>query len=231
VAAELWDPPLPSAPVTVYAFAGPADARDSLLDLLDGEAATKPGAAFFAEWGGYVVVLAEGDQPWLCRLPERVAGLHVGVSDPAPAGRFGDGVWQATQAVDAAVRTREPGARFADLAGTGLLALVPGGAARAFAAALLAPLRRHDEENRGHLVETLAEWLRHHGEWDPTAARLGVHRHTVRNRIRRIAELTGTDLEDAGTRAELWFALRALDLGLPSVPQHRQESKITGRRG
>jgi purine catabolism regulator len=207
VATDVWDRPVPAPPVTVHAFGGPAGARDSAIGLLDGEAAARPGAAFFADWGEHLVVLAEGDQEWLNRLPERVGGLHAGVSDPMPYGRLEDGLRQARRAADSAAAAHVPLARFADLAGTGLLALLPPDRAQAFASARLAPLLRHDERRHGDLVRTLTEWLRHHGDWDPTSARLGVHRHTVRNRIRRIAELTGADLDDPGTRAELWFAL------------------------
>jgi PucR family transcriptional regulator, purine catabolism regulatory protein len=207
VAVDVWDRPAPAAPVTVYAFGGPAGARDSAIGLLDGEAAAHPGAAFFADWGDHLVVLAEGAQQWLDRLPERVGGLHAGVSDPMPDGRLHDGLRQARRAADSAAAAHEPFARFADLAGAGLLALLPAERAQAFADSRLAPLLRHDQRRHGDLVRTLTEWLRHHGDWDPTSARLGVHRHTVRNRIRKIADLTGADLDDPGTRAELWFAL------------------------
>ncbi|HVH23992.1 MAG TPA: PucR family transcriptional regulator [Pseudonocardia sp.] len=43
------------------------------------------------------------------------------------------------------------------------------------------------------------------------AAALGVHRHTLRNRIRRAAGLLDRDLGSAAVRAELWVALRLLD--------------------
>ena len=69
-----------------------------------------------------------------------------------------------------------------------------------FAATLLAPL---DDRLR----ESLRVWLACHGQWDPAAARFGVHRHTVRNRIKRVEELLGRSLDSPGVRAELWFAL------------------------
>jgi PucR family transcriptional regulator, purine catabolism regulatory protein len=210
VAAQLWGRPLPAAPVTVYVLAGPPEALDSALDLIDGDAPGHPGAVFFAARDPYVIVLAEGQQPWVERLPTRLPGLHVGISEPVPYDRLNDGLRQATDAVDYATRTDAALTHFADLAGTGLLGLVPAEPAQAFAESLLAPLLRHDEVHRGDLVRTLAEWLRHHGEWDPTAARLSVHRHTVRNRMRKVAELTSADLDDPGTRAELWFALHLL---------------------
>ncbi|KIF00376.1 hypothetical protein PL81_41530, partial [Streptomyces sp. RSD-27] len=85
-----------------------------------------------------------------------------------------------------------------------LSGLVGEAEARAHAEALLAPLSPA-------LRETLRAWLSHHGSWDRTAAALGVHRNTVRQRIARCAALLGgTDLDDADTRMELWFALRWL---------------------
>lgn len=76
-----------------------------------------------------------------------------------------------------------------------------------FAAAALAPI----EHARGgnDLVTTLSSWLSERRSLEATALRLGVHRHTVRNRIQRIAQLTGHDLESIDVQTELWLALKA----------------------
>ncbi|WP_324769810.1 helix-turn-helix domain-containing protein [Streptomyces kunmingensis] len=58
------------------------------------------------------------------------------------------------------------------------------------------------------LLETLRIWLSLHGSWDRTAAALGVHRNTVRQRITKCAALLDADLDDPDVRMELWFALR-----------------------
>ena len=50
-------------------------------------------------------------------------------------------------------------------------------------------------------------WLAHHGQWEPAAAQLGVHRHTLRKRVVRAGGLLGRDLDQPGVRAELWLAL------------------------
>lgn len=97
------------------------------------------------------------------------------------------GYREAQQARRAGVRT------FEDLAGS---LKVPDG----FADALLRPL---DAETR----ETLRVWLTHHGAWDPAAAELGVHRHTLRNRVRKAEQALGRSLDSPGLRAELWLAL------------------------
>jgi purine catabolism regulator len=71
-----------------------------------------------------------------------------------------------------------------------------------FADALLRPL---DAETR----ETLRVWLAHHGAWDPASAELGVHRHTLRNRVRKAEQALNRSLDSPGLRAELWLALAA----------------------
>lgn len=76
----------------------------------------------------------------------------------------------------------------------------------------LGPLNRYDRDRRGSLVASLDAYLRHNGQWEPAAADLGVHRHTLRNRIARIEELLGRDPDSAHVRAELWIALRAREV-------------------
>jgi PucR family transcriptional regulator, purine catabolism regulatory protein len=85
-----------------------------------------------------------------------------------------------------------------------MLAALDPDAARGVADALLAPL----EGRKGDLLTSLAAWLARHGQWDTAAADLGVHRHTLRYRMRRVEELLGRSLDDADLRAELWLALR-----------------------
>jgi PucR family transcriptional regulator, purine catabolism regulatory protein len=84
---------------------------------------------------------------------------------------------------------------------------------------------------RGDLVRSLATWLEHNGEWEAAAAALAVHRHTLRNRIRRAAALLGRDLDAAAVRAELWVALRLLDTRAPAErrPFGRPASPTDGR--
>ena len=80
---------------------------------------------------------------------------------------------------------------------------------RGFADTVLAPLDQLDGRERVELLRTLEEWLRANGSWDPAATRLSVHRNTVRNRIERIATLTGRHLDNGDDRMELWLALKA----------------------
>lgn len=204
---EVWGP-FPPEPVRILCASGDRHAREEFFDLL--AAGSADGGWFFAEHAGQVVVFAaEPGRDRVERLAERVTGLRLGVSDPVPYASAADGFRQAERAAAAADRQGIPVLRFGELAGRGLLGLLDRADAETFARSRLAPLIEHDETGRGELVHSLHEWLRRHGQFDPAAARLGVHRHTLRNRIAKAEQLLGVSLDDPGVRAELWLALQA----------------------
>lgn len=60
-----------------------------------------------------------------------------------------------------------------------------------------------DASEGRELLQTLETWLRSGGKTAVTAEALGVHRHTVRTRLTRIAEICEVDLDDPVARAEL----------------------------
>ncbi len=129
-----------------------------------------------------------------------------GISDAVAVSAIGDGLRQARRALAAA---GAGGVRvFGDLARDGLVGLVDEEAARGFADALLGPL---ESRERGDLVASVRAWLAHHGQWDSAATSLGVHRHTLRYRMKRVEELLERPLDDPDLRAELWVALAVRD--------------------
>jgi purine catabolism regulator len=77
-----------------------------------------------------------------------------------------------------------------------------------FAEAVLGPIRAHDRERAGDLEHTLRTWLEAGGRPGETAARLHVHVNTLRNRLARIEELTGRDLDATDDRVDLYLALQ-----------------------
>ena len=84
---------------------------------------------------------------------------------------------------------------------------------RTFCERVLGPLAT-DAERYEDLARTLEEYLRAHGSLNAVARALFLHRNTVRQRLRRIAEITGADLSDADARLALHLAVlgrRALD--------------------
>ena len=79
------------------------------------------------------------------------------------------------------------------------------------AAKLLEPLLALEPTRRDGLLGILRAWLGENGSWDGTAKATGLHRNSVRRQVGVIAELLGTDLDQAQTRAELWIALQYTD--------------------
>ncbi|MFC5747017.1 PucR family transcriptional regulator [Actinomadura rugatobispora] len=195
---------LPDPPVRVLACAG----GGAVLDALDADPA-----------GERCLAVPLRDGPCAVIVPDRLAGQvaalarpsgPVGVSDPAEdLDALDRALAQAERALAAARRVRA-GAdsphgvlHHADLPGRGLLGLLDPGVAQGFAEALLAPLRAEDPS----LVASLRAYLAANGQGEAAARALGVHRHTLRTRMRKAAELLGRDLDDPAVRAELWIAL------------------------
>ncbi len=115
---------------------------------------------------------------------------------------------QAEQALSVARRRGRILVEHEQLAAGSVVPLLADDAVRAFADGLLRPLYEHDATGRGDLVASLRAWLSRHGQWDAAAADLGVHRHTLRYRMRRVEEILGRSLDDADMRMELWLALK-----------------------
>ena len=61
-------------------------------------------------------------------------------------------------------------------------------------------------------VTALRAWLDSGAVIETAAAALGVHRHTMRQRLRRIEQATGRSLDSPRDHAELWLAFEARDI-------------------
>ena len=204
VAGVGWDELL-AGPVRVLVADGP---EADLVALIEQVEDTDPAEGWrgAAMHEGRLIVLQPAAAP---AGPPRLLAASVaawGISDVVAVESLGDGLRQATRALAAAgaggVRS------FGDLARDGLVGLVDEDAGRGFADALLGPL---ESRERGDLVASVRAWLAHHGQWDAAATTLGVHRHTLRYRMRRVEELLGRSLDDPDLRAELWVALAVRD--------------------
>ncbi|GKQ36831.1 PucR family transcriptional regulator [Streptomyces sp. A012304] len=135
--------------------------------------------------------------------------LVVGLSAPAGPIAAAAAYKQAEQALSVARRRGRVLVEHEQLAAGSVLPLLADDAVKAFADGLLRALRDHDATGRGDLVASLRAWLSRHGQWDAAAADLGVHRHTLRYRMRRVEEILGRSLDDPDVRMELWLALKA----------------------
>lgn len=191
--------------------AGAATAEERLAEALPAAAIATDAVAAVPGAVAAAVPVGEADEvasALAAAGPGALAG--AGLSDPAdPHDRaaLAAAVEQAAAAL-ATVAGTGGVAAYADLRATTLESLIDPVAARAWAQALLAPLDAPGE--RADLPRTLRAWLAQHGQVDAAAQVLGVHRHTVRHRLRRAESLLGRPLDDPGVRAELWFALTQL---------------------
>ena len=207
---------VPAAPVTVLVALPADDVHDdgSITGLQVVPAVRFTGPMLAAELDGAQVALLGGPAPAVALYAGRLAahsGLAVGLSAQVQYDDIAAAHRQARQAADFGRRHGVAVTGFADISMPGISGMLGPERALAFAESLLAPLIEHDRFGRGDLVTSLRTWLAHHGQWDPSAAALGVHRHTLRHRIRTAEELLGRSLDAPGTRSELWLALEVLD--------------------
>lgn len=163
-----------------------------------------------AEGGGApaTVLVAVSDPVEMTRILTMARpDITIGVSDRLPKTRLATARDQALRGLEVARSRRVASLAFGELAKLGLTGVVEAGAAAAFAVATLEKLTAYEQTSKVDLRESIRVWLAHHGQYEPAAAVLGVHRHTLRYRVRKAAELLGRDLDDPSARMDLWFAL------------------------
>lgn len=81
-----------------------------------------------------------------------------------------------------------------------------------FVRSVIGPMLDHDAERGSDLVGSTKAFIELGGRWEHGAERLGVHRHTLRYRVKQVETLLGRDLSNAEDRMEIWLALKALDV-------------------
>ncbi|CAM5666828.1 PucR family transcriptional regulator OS=Streptomyces tendae OX=1932 GN=GUR47_37955 PE=4 SV=1 [Streptomyces tendae] len=205
----------------------PLGALDALAEAAESAAARAGEAVLVVPEGERLVVLATDGGAAVAACVEHASALEA--ARPAPEPRTGGdeeslvvglsapsgpiaaitAYKQAEQALSVARRRGRVCVEHEHLAAGSVLPLLADDAVRAFADGLLRALRDHDATGRGDLVASLRAWLSRHGQWDAAAADLGVHRHTLRYRMRRVEEILGRSLDDPDVRMELWLALKA----------------------
>ncbi|MFD7315711.1 PucR family transcriptional regulator [Streptomyces sp. NPDC059883] len=188
--------------------AAAARAGEALLAVPDGEERL----IVLAVDGGAVVTACEG----YARREAEDAGAVIGLSAPTGPIAAAGAYKQAEQALSVARRRGRALVEHEELAAGSILPLLADDAVRAFADGMLRALYEHDAKGRGDLVASLRAWLSRHGQWDAAAADLGVHRHTLRYRMRRVEEILGRSLDDPDVRMELWLALKTTASPVPA---------------
>lgn len=202
----------PEGELRVAMLGVPQDHEIELLERAENDHALRTVCALVAEWEpGRVVVLmppAEGDIRTLEALLRQVPHARGAVSDPVPAGELPE-AWRRVRSVfNSAPGTAGKLALASDVATAGLMRHLASGEARGWAEAALAPLAENAPKSKIDLRHTLRTFLAHNGQADASAAALGIHRHTLRYRMGKVAEALGRDVDDPTTRAELWVALQ-----------------------
>ena len=139
--------------------------------------------------GGFARVEADGALPAALRALASAAGVHaVGVScvldltDPV-------NVRQAVEQADRAAALGTGLCSFDQEPARGLTSLIDAATTQAWAIGYLGDLMTTSEGPE--LMDTLRAWLEQHGQVDAAAQRLGIHRHTVRHRLRRAEGVLG----------------------------------------
>jgi purine catabolism regulator len=198
---------LPAEPLTVMVAPKPHHS-DFLLDALEREVAETSGHVFFTQRGKDLVVLTETPPPGhLSDLLFRHS-VSVGTSSGVLYGGLSRGVAEAERALRYAVQTSRTTVAFQDLLDRGVLGLLQGEQLDTVARGVLRVLHEHDAARGADLLCTLRLWMQNECAWDTTARELGVHRHTLRNRVQQAGRLLGLDLDVLRDRLELWAALQ-----------------------
>lgn len=189
----------------------PADHAEQAMDAL---AATVP-ALLAADLDGHAVALVLDPPPDLALLVDQATGGTAagigGRARPADAARaYLEGRWAARTAAAGAGGALD----VATLASIRLLlsieAVTPGAVA-SYADSVLGTLDSVGSR-RETLLRSLRAFLESSGSWEETALELGVHRHTLRQRLRQVEELAGRRLASGRDRMELLLAFEARDL-------------------
>lgn len=61
-------------------------------------------------------------------------------------------------------------------------------------------------------------WFLHNCRWEAAAEVAGMHRHSLRARVERVAQTLGLDLDSFADRAELWAMVSLADRALATTP-------------
>lgn len=139
-------------------------------------------------------------------------GWRVGVGDTVPPAQ----IRQSYLAAVFALRAGPVDARAVSPRHLGSYGLLLGGQPRSvvegFVHSVIGVLIDRDEDRSSDLVASVRAYVEAGGRWESGADTLGVHRHTLRYRVRKAEELLGRDLSNAEDRLEVWLALKALDI-------------------
>lgn len=212
-ARQVWGQ-LPRDPVLVT-VSRQESPMPNLLEALELLADDHRGAVFYALRGELLVVLAgRAHQEKVLELLGR-HGAACGVSTETAMEGLPAALEEATHALRRAMELAKSIVVFSELSEGGMLGLLRKADAKPVARGLLRPLIAHDTAENTELLDTVREWFANNCVWDKTARRLGVHRHTLRNRIDAAGRILGLNLDAMRDRLELFAAVQFLEEDAP----------------
>jgi hypothetical protein len=196
---------LTDGPVVVCAFT--SDVHTQVHDLVD----RYSGAVALLE--DRIVALCAQTDEFTTELA--ASSLVCGVAIAPDAQSMAYAIPEALEALHEAIRWRRT-VHIDEIATLeGLLAAVPKVRLVPFVQRLLVPLVDQDKVNNSHLVASLEAFLAPDTDITAAANRLYVHVNTLRNRLAKIAELTGANPLDETDRINFRIALwAALNMGM-----------------
>ncbi|MFF2843651.1 PucR family transcriptional regulator [Paenarthrobacter sp. NPDC057981] len=133
-------------------------------------------------------------------------GTTIGVSSGATVAGLQQALQESLWALGSARANRLGVARYAE--GPSWLGLTGFEEGTALVQRLLGPVFAYEQRQDGDLTVTLKTYLDSQRSWQKTASALFTHRQTIIYRIRKIGELTGLDMGETSTLAQLWLALQ-----------------------
>lgn len=145
------------------------------------------------------------------------ADLRIGVSRPTDAAGLDRALQESLWALGTAQSNSAQFMRYSD--GPSWLGLTSFEEGKALVERLLGAVIEYENGHQPDLIITLTTFLDCQRSWQKTATTLFVHRQTIVYRMHKIGELTGLDMAETSTLAQLWFALQirtAMDAHGPS---------------
>lgn len=131
------------------------------------------------------------------------AGIGRAASPPLVRDSYLQSAWSLESTTAA-----QPVVHWAERAEHGVMELIRTDSADTFARSVLGNLLSDAKEGE-MLLTSLETFLAEHGQLATSANILGVHRNTLRLRLRRVEELTGLALDSMQDRVDLWVAIQA----------------------
>ncbi|MBI3648859.1 MAG: PucR family transcriptional regulator [Actinobacteria bacterium] len=167
--------------------------------------------------------------PEALRPSRGVDGIRAGASLPFQAGAgFAVPRREALWALQRAVERGVPLVSFAGEGGDATWLPADAAVLQGLVERVLGPVLEHDAVRGSDLVRSLRVWLEQDRRTERAAELLGVHKHTLQYRLRRVQQLTGRGLARVQDTVDVWLALRALEV-IGGDPQVRPPEDGKGR--